>query len=152
MKKFQMFYQNHGFTRWKNLFFFDFLKSMFSQFRGLVFYLKCHQTLFRRLFCLKHQIIAKFAFSKGVMVFVKNLKFIHRFFQAKQPKKKSLVTIQRENQPCQTIKTSNKESGKICIILQGLNHGFGQKLEISLSFLFRQIGREKVFGNNYLLQ
>ena len=110
-----------------------------------------YKTSLSRLQEHQHQIIAKFAFSKGVMVFVKNLKFI-RFFQAKQPKKRCLVTIQRENQPCQTIKTSNEESRKICIILYGLNHGFGQKLEISLSFLFRQIGREKVFGKNYLLQ
>lgn len=45
------------------------------------------------------------------------------------------------------MKTSIQKGRKLFIFPMGLVHGSGQKFEISSSFLFGQIDREKVLGD-----
>ena len=45
------------------------------------------------------------------------------------------------------MKRSIKKRRKICIFPNGLVYGFGQKFQISSSFLFEQNRLKKVFGD-----
>ena len=62
------------------------------------------------------------------MVFVQNFKFSHSFFLVKRCQIIAFSAVLHREIGFQTIKTSIKESGKICIFPKGLVHGFSQKL------------------------
>ena len=59
-------------------------------------------------------------------------------FQAIQGRKMCLTIFQNEKTPFQAIRTASSKRGKIAIFAKGLTHGFGPKLAISPSFVFRQ--------------
>ena len=50
------------------------------------------------------------------------------------------------------MKTSISDTPKVGIFPKGLVHGFGQKLEMLLTFRFMQIHREKVFVDVLVIQ
>ena len=60
------------------------------------------------------------------------------FFQAIQARKMSFMIFQIEKTPFQAIKTRSPKSRKIDIFPKGLTHGFGPKMAIFPTFLFRQ--------------
>ena len=68
----------------------------------------------------------------------KNGPFSNFFFQAIQHRKMSLTIFQNEKTPFQAIKTTTSKSRKIDIFPKGLIHGFGPKMAIFPTFLFRQ--------------
>ena len=59
-------------------------------------------------------------------------------FQDLQGRKMCLTIFQNEKTPFQAIRTASSKSGKIAIFAKRLTHGFGPKLAISPSFVFRQ--------------
>ena len=81
-----------------------------------------------------------FDFSKGVNPWFwwKIGHFSIFCFQAIQDRKKCFTIFQNEKMPFQIIKTTSLKSGKISIFPKGLTHGFGPKLAIFPSFVFRQ--------------
>ena len=60
------------------------------------------------------------------------------FLQAIQGRKMSFMIFQNEKTPFQAIKTTCPKSRKIDIFPKGLTHGFGPKMAIFPTFLFRQ--------------
>ena len=59
-------------------------------------------------------------------------------FQAIQAREMSFAIFQNEKTPFQPIKTRSLKSRKIDIFPNGLTHGFGPKMAIYPTFLFRQ--------------
>ena len=64
--------------------------------------------------------------------------FLTSFFQAMQARKMSFRTFQHEKTAFQALKTRSFKRRKIPIFLKGFTHGFGPKMAIFLTFLFRQ--------------
>ena len=79
-------------------------------------------------------------FSKGVnpWFWFKNSHFSNFPFQATQARKMSITIFQNEKTPFQAIKTKSSKSRNIDILPQGLTDGFGPKITIFPTFLFRQ--------------
>ena len=84
-------------------------------------------------------------FSKGVNTWFssKNGHFSNFSFQAIQARKMSFTIFQNKKTPLQAIKTKSLKSRKIDIFPKGLTHGFGPKVAIFPTFLFKQYGPEK---------
>ena len=70
------------------------------------------------------------------MVLVEKWTFFQLFFQGIQTRKMPFTIFQNEKMPFQAIKTRKAKSRKIDISLKGLNHGFGAKMAIFLTFFF----------------
>ena len=64
--------------------------------------------------------------------------FLFVFFLSLQARKMCFTIFQNEKTLFQAIKTASSKSGKIEIFAKGLTHGFGLKLAIFPSFVFRQ--------------
>ena len=65
------------------------------------------------------------------------------FFQAIQARKMTFTIFQNEKTNFQDIKTKTSKSRKIDIFPKGLTHGFGPKMAIFSTFLFRQYRQGK---------
>ena len=65
------------------------------------------------------------------------------FFQTIQASKTCFMIFQNEKRPFQAIKTTSSKSRKIDIFPKGLTHGFGPKMAIFPTFLFRQYRQGK---------
>ena len=72
------------------------------------------------------------------MGLVQKWPFFQVFFQTIKAKKMSLTIFQNEKTPSQAIKTRSSKTRKIDIFPNGLTHGFGPKMAIYPTFLFRQ--------------
>ena len=68
----------------------------------------------------------------------KTASFLSFSFQAIQARKMSFIIFQNEKTPFQGIKTRSPKSRKILIFPKGLTYGFGPKMAIFPTFLFRQ--------------
>ena len=66
------------------------------------------------------------------------------FFQAIQARKMLFTIIQSEKTPFYAIKTRSSKSRKIGIFPKGLIHGFGPKMTIFPSFLFKEMQATKM--------
>ena len=64
--------------------------------------------------------------------------FQNFFFLARQARKMSFTTFLNEKTPFYVIKTRSLKSRKIDIFPKGLTHGFGPKMTIFSTFIFRQ--------------
>ena len=72
------------------------------------------------------------------MILVKKLKFFHILFLSKIDREKVFRAFWMKKKPLKTIKTTVYEKRKLRIFPNGLLHGFGQKLELLLTFLVMQ--------------
>ena len=81
------------------------------------------------------------------MILVKKLKFFHLLCLLKIDREKVFAAVVAKKKPLKTIKTTVYEKRKIRIFPKELVHQFGQKFEISLTFIFMQNRPRKVSGN-----
>ena len=72
------------------------------------------------------------------MILVKKWKFFHLLFLSKIDREKLFAEVQEKKKPLKAMKRSGYEKRKIRIFANGLVHGFGQKLKISLTLIFMQ--------------
>ena len=84
-------------------------------------------------------------FAKGLThgFALKMVTFPTLFFQSIQAKKMSFTIFQNEKTPLQAMKTTSLKSSKIDIFAKGLTHGFGPKMAIFPTFVFRQFRPRK---------
>ena len=68
----------------------------------------------------------------------KRLKYFHLLCLSKIDREKLFGDVLDKRKPLKTIKTSVYEKRKIRIFRNGLDHGFGQKFEISSTLNFMQ--------------
>ena len=73
-----------------------------------------------------------------MICFLETLKFFHLLSVLKIDREKLFGDVLDKRKPSKTIKTSVYEKRKIRIFANGLVHGFGQKLKISLTLIFMQ--------------
>ena len=66
------------------------------------------------------------------------------FFQAIQARKMSFTINQSEKTPLQAMKTRSSKSRKIDVFPKGLTHGFGPKMAIFPTFIFKEIQARKM--------
>ena len=69
---------------------------------------------------------------------MKKLKFFHLLCLSKIVREKLFAEVQEKKKPLKAMKRSGYEKRKIRIFANGLVHGFGQKLKISLTLIFMQ--------------
>ena len=72
------------------------------------------------------------------MVLVQKWPFFQLFFLGNLGRENVFYDILKKKTPFEAIETKNSKSRKIDILLKGLTHGFGPKLAIFPTFLFRQ--------------
>ena len=72
------------------------------------------------------------------MILAKKLKFFHLCCLSKIDREKLFGDVVDKRKPLKTIKTSVYKKRKIRIFSNGLVHGFGQKINISLTLFFMQ--------------
>ena len=72
------------------------------------------------------------------MILVKKLKCFHLLCLLKIDREKLFGDVVDKRKPLKTIKTTVYEKRKIRIFSNGLVHGFGQKINISLTLFFMQ--------------
>ena len=72
------------------------------------------------------------------MVLVQKWPFYQLFFLGNIGQENVFYDIENEKTPLYAIKTQSSKSRKIDIFPKGLTHGFGPKMAILPTFLFRQ--------------
>ena len=148
-------YKNSKFKQWKNCVFCKGVNPWFLSKIGH-FSMFCFQAIQARKKCftifqnekMPFQVIKPTSLKSGkIEIFAKGLShgfgsklaiFPSFFFQALQGRKMFFTIFQNEKTPLQAIKTRSSKSGKIEIFAKGLTHGFGPKLAIFPSVVFRQ--------------